>query len=449
MEVQGPSDMISFNVMNDASVDRKSSLDAGNITLDLGIDTIGLYLAIEENDNLFCLDDMQTKGSSFDNSSRPISSIDVTAIVENNTGGNLYFTENISISGGKGYSDRFWPEKKLSFFAYAASKDNVAVNPSFQRQEGICKGNFSYTLPAASTSATKKDATNQPDIVFAITPDQAKTSTGGVDLVFHHALSALIFKVGSVPEGVNLNSITIDGVYTSGLCNMISTSDKPNDIEFVWTYGNTNLQNGTYTENIGAKAIPGEQLGTSETIFMMLPQVMGPNTRLLISFSINGHEYLTEKAFKDIISSWEADKKYIFTISLPSKVDVEVEDMVVGRVKKDVSIQNTGSISGYIRAAIVGFWVNNKGDIVAPWLSTDGEFVWGSNWNSNWKLGRDGFYYHLSPVSAYGFTYPLFESYTLKTSTEIGSLNAFQTLELDIITQIISEEEKYLWNELD
>ena len=449
IQYEEPSVKISFNVMSDAGVETRSSDDADNMFMNFVEDSLSIGLSVEDNNDMLCLDGVQTRGSAFDNDSHQIPSIHVTAIVENGDGGNLFFTENVSVSGGKGNSERFWPEKKLSFFAYSVSKDNVSVEPVFVREDGECKGSFDYALPAAQTVSPVKDATNQPDVVFAITPDQSKTDGGAVDLVFHHALSALIFKVGNVPEGVILNSITIDGVYTSGTCNMISADDKPNDIKFVWTYGNGKLQNGTYTEDIGVQAVPGEQIGTSETVFMMLPQVMGPDTRLLISFSKNGREYLMEKAFQEIVSSWEPDKKYIFRISLPFNVDVEVEDAVVGTLKKDVSIQNTGSISGYIRAAIVGFWVNNKGDVVAPWLSTDGEFVWGSNWSFHWKLGSDGFYYHLSPVSANQFTYPLFESYILKTSTEIGSQNAFQTLELDIITQIISEEDKYLWTELN
>lgn len=441
-----PAGRISFNVMNDAGAETRSSDDADNMFMNFVEDSLSIGLSVEDNNDMLCFDGVQTRGSAFDNSSHQISSIKVTAIVENGGGGNLYFTEDVSISGGKGNSERFWPEKKLSFFAYTVSKDNVTVDPSFVREEGDCKGSFDYALPAAQTESPVKDATNQPDVVFAINPDESKTD-GAVDMVFHHALSALVFKVGSVPEDVILNSITIDGVYTSGTCSMTSVGS--NDIKFVWTYGAGQQQNGTYTEEIGVEAVPGEQIGTSETVFMMLPQAMGPDTRLMVSFSINGREYLLEKPFKDILPSWEPDKKYIFRIGLPSNVDVEVEDAVVGTLKKDVSIQNTGGISGYIRAAIVGFWVNNKGDVVAPWLSTDGEFVWGSNWSSHWKQGSDGFYYHLAPVQANQFTYPLFESYKLNASTEIGSNNAFQTLELDIITQIISEKDKSQWPELN
>ena len=139
----------------------------------------------------------------------------------------------------------------------------------------------------------------------------------------------------------------------------------------------------------------------------------------------------------------------MFTIGLPDEIEVEVEDQVVGAVKKNVTITNTGSSPGYIRAAIIGYWVNNKGDITMPWLESDGEFVWGSQWSQYWKKGSDGFYYYLRPVPAKTATaYPLFETYTLNTSTNIGTNHAFLTLELNIAVQIILEKDKALWPEI-
>jgi hypothetical protein len=446
IQYEEPSDKISFNVMSDTDAETRSSEDAGNITLDLGGNALRLSLVTEDNDDMFCFDGVQTRGSAFDNDSHQISSINVTALVENGEGGSPYFTEDVTISGGKGSSNRFWPEKKLSFFAYTVSKDNVSVEPVFVREDGECKGSFDYALPAAQTVSPVKDATNQPDVVFAINPDQSKTDGGAVDLVFHHALSAIIFKVGEMPENVFLTSIAIDGVYSSGTCSMSAAGDS--NVDFVWSYTDAQSQNAKYTEEIGNYAVKGDQMGGGEAMFMMLPQTMGTGTKIVLTFSIGGKDYTMEKAFKEILTKWDADKKYIFSIGINSNIDVEVEDMVEGKVKKELTIQNTGTEAGYIRAAIVGYWVNNAGDVVLPWSESDGEFVWGSNWASNWKKGNDGFYYHIKPVASNAFTYPLFETYTLHTSTEIGTSHAFYTLELSIITQIISVDNKDQWPEL-
>ena len=389
-------------------------------------------------------EERHTKSAELDNNGNPISKIYVSAIEHD--GMKYYFKDSeVEIAGGNGTSSHFWPSQNLSFFAYASSKEGIRISPEYQISSSRYKGSFSYSLPLPGDNP-QKDATAQPDIVFAITPDRSAGSGASVSLKFHHALSALIFKSGKMPENVFLNSITISNVYTSGNCTMIAAEDQ--NVEFTWDFTGKK-QDGRYTEEIKENAAHGEQMGSSESTFMMLPQTMAENTELSVSFAIEGREYTLTKKFKEIISAWEPDKKYVFTIGLPEEIDVEVNDNVEGAVKSNVEIQNTGISTGYIRAAIVGFWINNKGDVTGPWSSEDGEFVWGSGWNTKWKLGIDGFYYHLEPVEAKNFTAPLFKTYTLKASTEIGTPHAFQTLELSIISQIISVNDKHLWPELN
>lgn len=446
-EAEGIDDMIAFKVTNDAEAVTRSGEEIVEIPLEVADEVLSLTLSTEDNGNgNFADGDVATRGAAFDNDAHKVSAIHATAIIENGNGGSIYINdENVSIANGKGRSTHFWPEKPLSFFAYTVSKDNgIMTAPVFQRTDGKCKGTFSYTLPAAAASDPKKDATDQPDIIFAITPDHSKEDGTEVDLVFHHALSALVFKVGTMPSDVYLNSIAIGGVYSSGDCNM--TPGDENNVIFEWS-GQKTL--GKYTESIGKEAVAGEQMGGEDAIFMMIPQTLGDAAKLILSFSISGQEYSLEKSFKEIIAAWEADKKYVFTIGLPDEIEVEVEDQVVGAVKQDVTITNTGSSPGYVRAAIIGYWVNNKGDVTMPWLESDGEFDWGNEWNQYWKKGSDGFYYYLHPVPAKTATaYPLFDTYTLNTSTNIGTNHAFLTLELNIAVQIIMEKDKDLWPEI-
>lgn len=436
LQSEDPVDNISFTVQSDAGAETKTSNDADSFTLNLGTETLELCMLTEENDDVLCIDDLQTRGSSFDNDSNPISSIKVTAIVENGTGGDLYFTDDVSISGGKGSSHCYWPDKKLSFFAHSVSKDNVTINPSFQRQQSVCKGSFSYTLPAAATSSSKKDATNQPDVVFAITPDQSKSSGGAVNLRFHHALSALIFKVGQMPGDTYLNSIAIDGVYSSGVCNVTAADD--NDVYFEWIFdGKT--QNAKYTEDIMKAPIWGEQMGGQEAVFMMLPQTMGDATKLIISFTIEGQEFTIEKNFKEIVSSWEADKRYIFTIGIPSGVKVEVEDQVSAdkTIKSNLAITNTGYEEIYVRAIIYGEWVSVSGDdevLVGTWdMESDGVF---NNFNTtDWLYcPADGYYYYKNPLAVGEEAIDLFESYELNTVPPVVEAE----LQLSIITQAVA-----------
>ena len=445
MEENKSDGKISFHIQSDSELQTKSSGHSIFTDYEICGETMTISLTTSDNTDCIHTEDIGTRGAAFDNSDgHQITAISVTSILADGSGGKLYFTEDVDIDGGCGVSDRFWPETPLSFFAYSVSKDNVTIIPAFKRENNQCIGSFSYALPTAAETSPRNDATAQPDVVFAITPDLTRPADGCVDLEFHHALSALVFKVGKMPTDVILNSIAIGGVYSSGDCNMTPGAD--NNVIFEWS-GQKTL--GKYTESIGKKAVAGEQMGGEDAIFMMIPQTLGDAAKLILSFSISGQEYSLEKSFKEIIAAWEADKKYVFTIGLPDEIEVEVEDQVVGAVKQDVTITNTGNSPGYVRAAIIGYWVNNKGDVTMPWLESDGEFDWGNEWNQYWKKGSDGFYYYLRPVPAKTATaYPLFDTYTLNTSTNIGTNHAFLTLELNIAVQIIMEKDKALWPEI-
>lgn len=438
--MEEPDGRISYNVVSHTDVQTKAQAGSRDLTLEVAGQKIVISVSEET-----------TKGAAYDNSTNLIPSIFVSALMENGNGGTPYFTEDaVNIQSGHGDSERFWPEKKLSFMAYAVSKSGITLNPTFTRASSKCSAEFDYTLPAAMTSSAKHDATAQPDIVFAITPD--KTGPSDVNLVFHHALSAINFKVGQMnPEKVLIKSIAIKGVYKSGNCSMAVTGS--NNLNFTWTYSGQS-QNGIYTEDINMTVDNsdgndnGIVMNDTEATFMMIPQPLSDASKFVMTFSIEGREYTLEKAFNTILSSWEADKKYVFKIGLPDEIDVDIEDQVEEFVKKNVTIQNTGIATGYIRAAVVGYWVSNStGRICDPWRADEGTFVYGADWNSKWKKGTDGFYYHLEPVEHNAFTYPLFTTYTINDNAK--GQHADHTLEIDLAVQIIPVSEKALWPELN
>ena len=433
------------NVLADSDAKKAGIEQATQQQCTLHVDNNKLILDFwsEENNKLYS-ESPVTRGATYDNTTHTISQIYVTAVCSEGDGGKNYFeNEKITINNSQGSSQYFWPIGETSFYAYCYSKENVTVSPVFTRENNESKGTFDYTLPTASTGDTKNDAVNQPDVVFAIAPDMSRQTSHNVGLVFHHALSAITFKVGKMPDNVFLKSITLSGVYKSGNCSMMATEG--NNIAFTWTYTGKQ-QDGVYAQDIKANAVEGNMMGNEEATFMMLPQNMGNNTKFLLTFSINGREYTLEKSFNTFITSWEADKKYIFTIGLPNEIDVEIDDMVDGIVKKDVTVQNTGIATGYIRVAIIGYWKNSAGQACDTWLESDGTFTYGNQWNNYWKKGSDGFYYYLLPVKHNEYTYPLFDKYTL--STNIAQDHVNQNLEIDLATQIIPIEYKSLWPEL-
>ena len=438
MEENKSDGKISFHIQSDSELQTKSSGHSISTDYEICGETMTISLTTSDNTDCIHTEDIGTRGPAFDNSDEhQITAISVTSILADGSGGKLYFTEDVDVDGGCGVVDRFWPETPLSFFAYSVSKDNVTIIPAFKRENNQCIGSFSYALPTAAETSPRNDATAQPDVVFAITPDLTRPADGCVDLEFHHALSALVFKVGKMPTDVILNSITIKGVYSSGICNM--TVDSERDVTFEWTYDERELQDATYTEEIGKLAITGEQIGGEEAVFMMLPQDLSEDATLQLSFTYRGEDASFEKNFKEIIESWEADHKYEFTIGIPSGVEVEVDDKVSAdqTVKSDLRITNTGLEDIYVRAMLHGEWVTGSGDdevVIACWsIDRDGTFI-GFN-TADWLYSSvDGYYYYIHPLKVGYDAIDLFDRYEVNTVPPVIGTE----LRLSVVSQAVA-----------
>lgn len=87
----------------------------------------------------------------------------------------------------------------------------------------------------------------------------------------------------------------------------------------------------------------------------------------------------------------------------PVAVDCLVNESFADNIKKDVTVQNTGDISAYIRATVVINWVSESGSVYggAPVEGTDYTVEFGQN---GWFKGSDGFYYYQAPITPGGST---------------------------------------------
>ena len=112
----------------------------------------------------------------------------------------------------------------------------------------------------------------------------------------------------------------------------------------------------------------------------------------------------------------------------PAHVTCKVVEEFDKQTKKNVTIQNTGNTSAYIRAAVVGNWVKD-GKIVAPWVDN-------INYSQSGLVkGNDGYYYYQSEVTAGQVTSNLFDSY------EPGSAPVADAhLEMTIVCQAVQAE---------
>lgn len=343
---------------------------------------------------------------------------------------------------------KYWPNNKgaeVHFYGYAKTMVGTTEwnpNPTYTRVangEGY-QGTFSHTLPAPDTD--NKDAERQPDLIFAMAPNLSKQSiNGAVQLKFYHALSAIVFKVGNMPEGTKITNLTIADVKESGNCTM--TAATGGGINFAWTPGKAVK---TYTQAFNKENLKeGDAISEDATTFMMIPQKLTDKSHLVIRFTIGQHNYeyehpliITDEEDNVLSNQWEPNKKYIYTLSTTEVVEVDVTDQVTGEnqtVKEQVKIQNTGLTPSYIRAAIVGYWVNENGDIVASWKADDeevGTFA-GLEGNTAWIEGADGFYYHKKVVDPGKYTADLFTRYELTGNPPIVGAS----LELNIVVQAV------------
>ena len=462
---------------------------SGSIPMVVGGDTIEMGFTAERNSDLIFAEKTQTltRGASFgnDDGGKVVSEFKVKAFRDNSHEFGVYSNlddKTVTVSNQIGRTDIYWPAGSLSFCAYAWSKENADVeNLEFKKTAEGLSGSFTYSLPDADTNAEedkRNDPANQADLVFAMTPDidyKQNAKTGPVDLLFHHALSAIVFKVGSVKaEKVILKSIALKNFYGSGKCQMstgnIESSDDyngRNNVIFQWE--TTGEQTNTYVlgcngqevlksqqDNkkehwFGEETEAGKKIGIEECTFMMIPQDFPEDSRIVLKFFLGDDEkeYTFLKSLKDItlndeskLTEFKPDTKYIFTIGLNGDVDITVEDKVEGSTKKELTIQNTGVANGYIRAAIVGYWTDENGNVMDLW---DIEKEESANKfqglpGTDWKKGNDGFYYYQKSVPHNGYTSQLFTSYTL--SEEDRNTHPNQTLILDIVGQIVIDDER-------
>lgn len=382
-------------------------------------DTLYIRTSVEE------LSGTQTKG--YCTTTENLSSFHVSAYLST---GEMYFENVQTTKGDDGFAHtgKYWPGRTLNFFAGSHHEDDLKFSVS---NDGECNGSFSYTLPEPDTDI-KKDAAAQPDYVFAIAADCINEKKA-VELEFHHAFSAICFKIGSMDsENRVINHISLKNAVSSGDCTFGLNGDGITVFEWDNQSGSK-----TYTQTIDAAIDNGSLINNDGTIFMMVPHVLS-DIEMEISFTLHKgtayeHEYVICRKLADYTTEWLADKKYIYTVSSAGDVEVEITDQMTATVKSDVEITSQGSSTSYIRAAIVGYWVNTEGNIVGAWKDTDGEFDWGTDWGSHWVKHTDGFYYHLKELEQGEKTWPLFEKYTLTYENPITDAH----LELHIATQAV------------
>lgn len=229
----------------------------------------------------------------------------------------------------------------------------------------------SSTAMTMTVSSIPAKAENQTDVLVANYKSGADEKISYITMNFRHAMTAVVFKKGSVEGTFNIKSITLSGVYASGTATMAGTS-------FSW-----GLESGSATVTAAA-----------DDAFLLIPQDLADkNVTATIVFN-NGTKDVTIQTVLNT-GSWEAGKTNTYTINYAvPNLSVAVDYTNSGTAISGISITKTG-IKAYVRAAIVCHMVDGEGLVHSTAEGTMNGFN-----STDWEKGSDGFYYYKNPVSS-------------------------------------------------
>ena len=344
---------------------------------------------------------------------------------------------------------------------------------------------FDYTTP---TTAAK-----QQDVLFAVrqldedTYKSEFSSKGGAEVLFRHALTGIKFAIGNnettsetgrTPSGkveTFITKVEFVGLKNKGHVVFSPTGtetnvDNPNEFSsagsFTWTdvtgtntttkytqtYSANNIQDYAKNDNVSGPdsfyaggADRNLNDANASLTFWFIPQDMTDEVMLNVTFYVwdgskkSSNMTLTLKLGTEILTRatgvndhWAAGQLRTFKL-VPTTVDVEITDKVEGKVKSNVVTKNTGNKDAYLRVVISGNWINNAGQIVAPWDMNQGTFA-GLGGSGAWVEGDDGFWYYKQKVApGEAPAVPIFTTYTAPSSLPSGATK----LAMDIAVQAV------------
>lgn len=373
-------------------------------------------------------------------------------------------------------------------------------------------------------------AAAQKDLILAARTITKKEATdnrvNGVSVLFNHALTGVKFAIANYDANkkITIKSISFNGLYDGGKCTIIPAKennyrDKPteeyssSDGRVVWESltksGNAlkaggadgfgapvNYSGGSFSDNgnypstfsdAGAKNNLND--GNATQTFWLIPQTMSADVTLTIVYTCGtdkektgvfefGKALNTGTAESPSYVEWKAGELRTYTIKVDD-VNVAITDQFTTSTKNNVVITNTGATEVYIRAAIMGQWVDPSGNPVFGYtdFKTGDESgqpasipSWYQDYMShrdntqgyfgkfeglpgeNWVIGSDGYYYYTLPVAPSGHPTPLFTSYTINEDNRppmrVGGKWVDTNLLIDIATQAIAAKQKGSGNTL-
>ena len=382
----------------------------------------------------------------------------------------------------------------LYYFLRMPVSPSGASNWKYSVADGSVK--FDYTTPTSSDGTA--DAVKQQDVLVTSRPLKKAEydKKTGAPVLFYHALSGVKFAIGNDNSGdvkTYITNVKFSGLIKNGSCTVTpdgkyeqTTGDSKNVVAWNLEGAATGEFSQAFTEvkdlegNLAKNGENNLNSSDGSLTFWFIPQTMNSNITLDFTFKVgeDGEEITRTINFGEVLAGveWKAGQLRTYTIRA-NDVNVRITDSVTETVKNNVVIKNTGNVDVFIRAAIVGQWVDKDGAPVFSftdfnddglifleidsWYNDqfgDGEGKFGvfnglvgySNTkyetfigtpNADWVKGDDGYYYYTNVVKPGKETgTKLFNSYTIKETPEIRVAGVLQDINfvMEISTQAIS-----------
>lgn len=227
-------------------------------------------------------------------------------------------------------TDYYWPKNggKLTFAAYSPAD---AVGTYTHVAEGLQIADFTvaaagaqYDLMYSDRSYNRTSSNNQYN-------GQASNTYTGVDIVFHHALSSIVFKVGTTENysaadlDFKIKKIEIKGAYNQGTFNEgLTDGNNSKDRTPAWS-GQTGTAD--YVAFTGSFNVPED--GTTRTEptdaedLILLPQTFSDSHDVVVEITYTMEtaasgeiEHVKQFNLKDATNAatWEPNKRYTYQI---------------------------------------------------------------------------------------------------------------------------------------
>ncbi len=290
------------------------------------------------------------------------------------------------------FSSDPWGDKSSAFYYLRMPASPGGVENLTYANEQI---SFDYVSPSAASA--------QQDMLFGgRTVTKADSGPTVVPVFFHHALTAVMFRVGNQNDSTmkvktKITNVTLTGIKNKGACVVTPTAENAGYTDEPDTYSSATAVRweladtaATFTQNYTdtvffnpADSTFGPSFYNNKTnaqnlndeaaslTFFFIPQAVSDTAKLTITFNIGGKDIVRTVEFGAALAeagvTWGAGQMRTYTLT-GKEVVVHIEDTIektaTSTIKSNVQITNQGNCYAYIRAEILGNWCNAAGEAI-------------------------------------------------------------------------------------